>query len=55
MILEFEVEPIYEIISADKAKIYQKIFGDTYFDIPITEKERKEFRTLFSLVIKKSS
>ncbi len=42
---------VKEIISTDKAKIYQKIFGDTYFDIPITEEERKKFRTLFSLII----
>ena len=44
---------VKEIISADKAKIYQRIFGDTYFDIPITDDERKKFRTLFSLIIKK--
>ena len=42
---------VKEIISADKAKIYQRIFGDTYFDIPITDEERKKFRTLFSLII----
>lgn len=39
------------IISADKAKIYQRVFGDTYFDIPITDEERKKFRTLFSLIM----
>jgi len=44
---------VKEIISADKAKIYQRIFGDTYFDIPISLEERKKFRTLFSLIIKK--
>ncbi len=44
---------VKEIISADKAKIYQRVFGDTYFDIPITEEERKKFRTLFSLIMKK--
>ena len=44
---------VKEIISADKAKIYQRIFGDTYFDIPITDNERKMFRTLFSLIMKK--
>ena len=44
---------VKEIISADKAKIYQRIFGDTYFDIPITDLERKKFRTLFSMVIKR--
>jgi hypothetical protein len=44
---------VKEIISADKAKIYQKIFGDTYFEIPIDLEERKKFRALFSLIIKK--
>ncbi len=44
---------VKEIISADKAKIYQRIFGDTYFDLPITDDERKMFRTLFSLIMKK--
>jgi len=42
---------IKEIFSADKAKIYQKLLGDTYFDIPITDEERKKFRTLFSLIM----
>jgi len=44
---------VKEIISTDKAKIYQRVFGDTYFDIPITNEERKKFRALFSLIIKK--
>jgi len=44
---------VKSIISADKAKTYQRVFGDTYFDIPITDEERKRFRTLFSLIIKK--
>lgn len=42
---------VKEIVSADKAKIYQRVFGDTYFDIPITDEERKKFRTLFSLIL----
>lgn len=42
---------VKEIISTDKAKIYQRTLGDTYFDIPITDEERKKFRTLFSLII----
>jgi len=42
---------VKEIISADKAKIYQRVFGDTYFDIPISDEERKKFRALFSLII----
>ncbi len=41
---------VKEIISADKAKIYQRLFEDTYFDIPLTDDERKKFRTLFSLI-----
>jgi hypothetical protein len=44
---------VREIISADKAKIYQRVFGDTYFDIPITETERKKFRALFCLILRK--
>ena len=44
---------VKKIISADKKKIYQRVFGDTYFDIPITDLERKKFRTLFSLIMKK--
>src|SRR3989338_9834579 len=42
---------VKEILSADKAKIYQRAFGDTYFDIPITDMERKKFRTLFSIIL----
>lgn len=42
---------VKEIFSTDKAKLYQKIFGDTYFEIPITDEERKKFRTLFSLIM----
>ncbi len=42
---------VKEIISADKAKVYQRIFGDTYFDIPITNDERKKFKTLFSMIL----
>lgn len=44
---------VKEIISADKAKMYQRVFGDTYFDIPLTDDERRKFRTLFSMIIKK--
>lgn len=44
---------VKEVISADKAKIYQRVFGDTYFDLPITDDERKMFRALFSLIMKK--
>ncbi len=44
---------VKEIISADKSRMYQRIYGDTYFDIPITEEERKKFRTLFNMIMKK--
>ncbi len=43
---------VKEIISADKAKIYQRVYGDTYFDLPITDEERKKFRALFYLIMK---
>lgn len=42
---------VREIISTDKIKIYQKVMGDTYFDLPITEEQRKKFRTLFYMII----
>jgi DNA-binding transcriptional ArsR family regulator len=42
---------VREIISTGKIKIYQKVMGDTYFDLPITEEQRKKFRTLFSIII----
>jgi len=41
---------VREIISTDKIKIYQRIMGDTYFDLPITEEQRKKFHTLFSMI-----
>jgi len=42
---------VKEIISTDKIKVYQKVMGDTYFDLPITEEQRKKFRTLFYLIM----
>ena len=44
---------VKEILSAEKAKIYQRVLGDTYFDIPITDEETNKFSTSFSLIIKK--
>jgi len=35
---------VKEIVSTEKKKIYQLMTEDTYFDMPITEKERKRFR-----------
>lgn len=42
---------VKEIISTDKAKIYQRIYGDTYFNLPITDEQRKKFHTLFFMII----
>ena len=42
---------VKEILSADRAKIYQRVFGDTYFNIPISDEERKKFRSLFSIIL----
>lgn len=47
-----EEDLVKEIISTDKIKIYQKITGDTYFNLPLTQEERKKFRTLFYLIKK---
>lgn len=46
-----EQKLVIEIISTGKIKIYQKITGDTYFDIPITEEQRKKFHTLFAMIL----
>ena len=45
-------EQVREIISTGKIKIYQKVIGDTYFDLPIKEEQRKKFHTLFSMIFK---
>jgi|SRR3989344_3201379 len=42
---------VKEIVSTDKIKIYQRITGDTYFEIPIAEDEKKKFRTLFFWIL----
>lgn len=42
---------VREIISTGKIKIYQKVVGDTYFNLPITKEQRRKFRTLFSMII----
>ena len=41
---------VKELVSTDKKKIYQKITGDTYFNLPISEEERRKFGTLFALI-----
>ena len=42
---------VREIISTGKIKVYQRVMGDTYFDLPITEDQRKKFRALFALIM----
>lgn len=42
---------VKKIISTDKIKFYQKITGDTYYNISISDDQRKEFRHIFSLAI----
>ena len=42
---------VKEIISTEKIKIYQRVVKDTYFNLPITNEQRKKFRTLFSMII----
>ncbi len=41
---------VKEIISTGKIKIYKKVMGDTYFDLPINEKQRRKFHSLFSMI-----
>ncbi len=50
-----EEKKVKEVVSTDKKKIYQRIIGDTYFDIPISDEERKKFRTLFYIIKKEYS
>lgn len=42
---------IKEIIATDRIKYYQKITGDTYYNLPISEEQREEFKYLFSAII----
>lgn len=42
---------VKEIVTTDKIKLYQKVTNDTYYSIPITEKQREEFRHVFSIAI----
>lgn len=43
---------VKEITSSNKAKVYQRIFGDTYFNLPLDNEKKKKFRTLFYLILK---
>ena len=42
---------VKEIVTTDKIKVYQNITKDTYYGIPISEDQRKEFRYIFSIAI----
>lgn len=41
---------VKEIIATEKVSYYKRTAGDTYFDLPISEEQRKKFRTLFYLI-----
>ena len=42
---------VKEIVSTEKLKIYLKVTGDTYYNLPITQDQRNLYRFLFSLAI----
>jgi predicted transcriptional regulator len=44
---------VKEMISTDKRRVYQKNFGDTYFDVPISSEERKKFNTLYNMILER--
>ncbi|MCK4997166.1 hypothetical protein KAS08_02585 [Candidatus Pacearchaeota archaeon] len=46
-------DKVKEIISTDKKKVYQRVYSDTYFDVPITTKDRQMFNSLYSLILSK--
>ena len=46
-----EENKIKEVTSTENIKLYQRITGDTYYNIPITEEQRQKFMFLFSLII----
>lgn len=41
---------VKEVIATEKVSYYKRTAGDTYFDLPISEEQRKRFRTLFYLI-----
>jgi hypothetical protein len=43
---------VKELISTKKEKIYQLNTPDTYFNLPLSDEQRKKFRTLFYLIVK---
>ncbi len=42
---------VKEIMSTENIKLYQRVTGDTYYNIPITEEQRQNFMFLFSSII----
>lgn len=44
---------IREVISTDKLTLYQKINEDTYYNLPITDKDREMFKFIFSTLLEK--
>jgi DNA-binding transcriptional ArsR family regulator len=42
---------VREIISGGNVKIYQRIYGDTYFNVPITQEQREKFKAIFSAIL----
>ncbi len=47
-----EEKKVKELVSTEKKKVYQIITGDTYFNLPLTDEQRRRFRTLFYLILK---
>lgn len=46
-----QIGKVKEIKATDKGGYYQKITGDTYYNIPISEEQREQFKFLFNLII----
>jgi len=44
---------VKEMISTDKKKVYQLSYLDTYFEIPISKKEKEMFNSLYYLILEK--
>ena len=42
---------IKEVISTDKLTLYQKVNEDTYYNLPLTDKDRDTFKYIFSAVL----
>jgi len=45
-----KINEVKEIIATEKISYYKRTAGDTYFDLPISEEQRRKFRTLFYLI-----